>query len=146
MEAGGSEKGEWERAGFGRAGEQEAEEISEEGGKCDPFNQASASVRPSAPSFRFLFACVPLCRSFAEMKQRTTTVLWMTGNLLFFSPMRHRKQVIMKVSETREETSPLNSFFDVKATKTTGRVGSFMRSKPPQHCVRRKSHFSPSGD
>ena len=40
-------------------------------------------VRPSVPSFRFLFACVPLCRSFAEMKQRqrTTKVLWMTGNL-----------------------------------------------------------------
>ena len=30
-------------------------------------------VRPSVPSFRFLFACVPLCRSFAEMKQRQRT-------------------------------------------------------------------------
>ena len=44
--------------------------------------------------------------------------------------MRHWKQGLMKGSETREETSPLNSSLDLKATKTMGRVGSFMRGKP----------------
>ena len=49
--------------------------------------------------------------------------------------MRHWKPGIINGSATREETSPLNSSLDLKATKTTGRVGSFMRGKPAQKVV-----------